>query len=155
MARQARAGRGTLVESGSRPAPLEQNRCGALAHPSLPVAALYACRQLPGRWVGTDEHGALVVWPAVAGGWAQQAPYLGHRRALTAADPVLARGTGWPGAGVGRRRLAGAEAGRALTIKIDDTRRAALKALAARQGQSTSRCVLEAIDLAIARGSTR
>ena len=120
-----------------------------------PTATLYTCPQLPDRWVGTDEQGALVHWPAIAGGWAQRTPYLGHRRSLRAAEPSLARGTGWPGGGAGRRRLAGSEVGKPVTVKLDDTRRAQALAIAERQGQTLSQLIREALDLAIARGSTR
>lgn len=152
MARQRAGRRGTLSES--RSAPLEQSTGVANGRPNPPTATLYACPQLPGRWVGTDEHGALVHWPAVAGGWAERTPYTG-RRALRVVDPAEARGTGWPGGGGGRRRLAGAERGQPFTFRLDDPRRAALQKLAEKQGQQPSDTVREAIDLAIARGSTR
>lgn len=118
------------------------------------AATLYMCPQLSDRGVGTDEHGALALWPRTAGGWAFRTPYGGHRRSLRAVDPAEARGTGWPGGGVGRRRLAGAGRGLPLTIRIDDKRRTALQKLAAQQGQQVSDTVREGIDLVIARGVT-
>jgi hypothetical protein len=65
---------------------------------------LFRSPDLPGRWIGEDKHGGLVHWPAEPGGWAQRTPYTGPKRALEEVEPVLARGTGWPGAGRGRPR---------------------------------------------------
>ena len=64
---------------------------------------LFACKALPGRWVGEDKHGGLVHWPAEPGGWAQRTPYTGSKRALEEVEPARARGTGWPGVRGGRR----------------------------------------------------
>jgi len=63
---------------------------------------LFRSRDLPGRWVGEDQDGALVHWPAEPGGWQRRTPYTGGKRQLEACEPALARGTGFPGAGRGR-----------------------------------------------------
>lgn len=155
MARQRRRSRDTLSESRAAPLEQDESRRPDSSAEISPPATLYTCPQYPGRWIGTDEHGTLVHWPSSVGGWTARTPYLGHRRALTAVDAAEARGTGWPGGGAGRRRLTGSETGRPLTIRLDNTRRSALGALARKQGQTPSDTVREAIDLAIARGSTR
>ena len=71
---------------------------------------LYRSREMPGRWIGEDGHGALVHWPAEPRGWAKRTPYKGGKRGLEEVDPRLARGTGWPGGGTGRPPRQGAPA---------------------------------------------
>jgi hypothetical protein len=63
---------------------------------------LYRSAEYPGQWIGTDAEGALVRWPAERGGWQRRTPYVGPKRALEEVEPVLARGSGWPGGGIGR-----------------------------------------------------
>ena len=43
-----------------------------------------------------------MVWPAERGGWAKRTAYTGPKRQLEECEPVLARGSGWPGGGTGR-----------------------------------------------------
>ena len=63
---------------------------------------LFRSRELPGRWIGDDQHGGLVHWPAEPRGWSKRTPYTGKKRDLEEVSPTLARGTGWPGARGGR-----------------------------------------------------
>jgi len=74
-----------------------------------------------------------------------------RRRNLTEVEPALARGTGWPGAGGGRRRFAGAERGRPRTVRIDDTRWNAVMDAAGRADLGVSDWVRQAIDHELAR----
>jgi len=115
---------------------------------------LYACSQLPSHWVGTNKFSELYRWPR-SGKWADREPYSGATAELTVIDTALARGTGWPGAGVGRRRVGGDVPGKNRTIRITDRDWKAIGDIADRQGQQTSEAVREAIQLAIARGGTR
>lgn len=68
----------------------------------LAEVRLYRSREMPNRWIGEDQDGALVHWPAEPGGWHRRTPYTGGKRQLEECEPALARGTGWPGAGRGR-----------------------------------------------------
>jgi len=115
---------------------------------------LYASVELPSHWIGTDQSKALYQWPR-SGKWSQRELYAGHLPDLKPVAAALARGTGWPGAGVGRRRSAGDVPGENRTIRIPDRDWKAIGDIAARQGQQTSEAVREAIKLAIARGGTR
>lgn len=63
---------------------------------------LYRSRNLPGQWIGEDEHGALMIWNAEPGGWNKRTAYTGSKRGLEECDRRLARGSGWPGGGTGR-----------------------------------------------------
>jgi hypothetical protein len=63
---------------------------------------LYKSSEYPGQWIGTDAEGALVRWPAERGGWQRRTPYIGGKRQLEEVNPVLGRGSGWPGGGTGR-----------------------------------------------------
>jgi len=112
---------------------------------------LYESKHHPDRWIGEDERGLLWCWKRRQDGWAQRGPHAERRRNLTEVEPALARGTGWPGAGVGRRRLAGAERGRPRTVRIDDTRWNAVMDAADRADLGVSEWVRQAIDHELAR----
>ena len=114
---------------------------------------LYESKHYSDRWIGEDERGLLWYWERRQGGWAQRGPHAGRRRNLTEVEPALARGTGWPGAGVGRRRLAGAELGRPRTVRIDDTRWNAVIDAANRADLGVSDWVRQAIDHELARST--
>lgn len=116
---------------------------------------LYESRHSPDRWIGEDERGRLWSWERRPDGWAQRGPHAGRQRNLTEVEPALARGTGWPGAGVGRRRLAGAELGRPRTVRIDDTRWNAVMEAADRAAVGVSDWVRQAIDRELARSTRR
>jgi hypothetical protein len=61
---------------------------------------LYRSPDHPDHWIGEDEHGVLMIWPARPRGWAKRKGYVGKRQ-LEAVKPAFARGTGWPGGGRG------------------------------------------------------
>jgi len=67
----------------------------------VPKPKLYRSPDLPNRWIGEDQDGALVHWPAESGGWQRRTPYTGGKRQLEEVEPSLARGSGWPGGGRG------------------------------------------------------
>jgi hypothetical protein len=62
---------------------------------------LFRSRDMPDHWIGEDEHGALMVWPARLRGWFKRTAYTGPKRQLEEVEPALSRGTGWPGGGRG------------------------------------------------------
>lgn len=87
---------------------------------------LYRSPDLPGRWIGEDQDGALVHWPVERGGWARRTPYTGGKRQLEECEPALARGTGWPGGGRARRpRAASGKLSKPITIRASDDEREA------------------------------
>src|SRR5436190_12614430 len=87
---------------------------------------LYRSQDLPGRWIGEDQDGALVHWPAERGGWARRTPYTGGKRQLEECEPALARGTGWPGGGRARRpRAPSGKLSKPVTIRASDDEREA------------------------------
>lgn len=66
----------------------------------MPEWRLYRSRDLPGQWVGTDQAGALMLWPAEKRtGWAKRVGWTKGTRGLEEVAPALAKGTGWPGGG--------------------------------------------------------
>ena len=77
---------------------------------------LYKSKDLPGQWVGEDQQGALMRWPAEPGGWTKRTAYAGGKRQLEEVEPALARGTRWPGAG--RAPLPRASSGEASTRQL-------------------------------------
>ena len=84
---------------------------------------LYRSKEHPDRWIGEDEHGVLMIWPAKPRGWAKRTGYAGSKRQLEEVDPALARGTGWPFGPVGRRPRGG-EASSTLGIRVTSSERA-------------------------------
>lgn len=62
---------------------------------------LFRSQEHPDHWVGEDEHGVLMLWPARPRGWAKRTGYSGGKRQLEEVEPALARGTGWPFGGRG------------------------------------------------------
>jgi hypothetical protein len=98
---------------------------------------LYRSPDLPGRWIGEDQDGALVHWPIERGGWNRRTPYTGGKRQLEEVAPALARGTGWPGGGRGRRPLRGAPS-KPVTIRATDDERAAWDRAAERRDRTLS-----------------
>jgi len=58
---------------------------------------LYWTPQLPNVWIAR-EVGEYVMWPAKDNGWNARQPYKGGMEALRSAAPIMAFGTGWPGA---------------------------------------------------------
>jgi hypothetical protein len=98
---------------------------------------LYRSPDLPGRWIGEDQDGALVHWPIERGGWHRRTPYTGGKRQLEEVLPALARGTGWPGGGVGRRPLRGSMS-KPVTIRATDTERDSWERSASKRERSLS-----------------
>jgi hypothetical protein len=84
---------------------------------------LFRSKDHPDHWIGEDEHGVLMVWPARPKGWAKRTAYAGAKRQLEEAEPALARGTGWPFGPVGRRPRDG-EAYSTLGIRVSASERA-------------------------------
>lgn len=68
---------------------------------------LYRSREMPDHWIGEDEHGVLMLWPARPRGWMKRRGYVGGKRQLEEIEPALARGSGWPGGGRGPKSRSG------------------------------------------------
>ena len=83
---------------------------------------LFRSKEHPGHWIGEDEHGVLMLWPAKPKGWAKRTGYAGSKRQLEEVEPELARGTGWPFGPVGRRPREG-EASSTLGIRVTTSER--------------------------------
>ena len=84
---------------------------------------LYRSKEHPDHWIGEDEHGVLMIWPARPRGWLKRTGFSGSKRQLEEVDPPLARGTGWPFGPVGRRPRDG-EASSTLGIRVTTSERA-------------------------------
>jgi hypothetical protein len=98
---------------------------------------LYRSKDHPDHWVGEDTHGSLMLWPAGPRGWSKRTAYGGAKRALEEVEAGLARGTGWPGGGTGRRPSRG-EASKPLTIRVTDQERRAWERAAKEREQGLS-----------------
>ena len=87
---------------------------------------LYRSRDLPSQWIGTDQAGALMVWPNEKRGWAKRVSYTGPKRALEEVEPALARGTGWAGGGRAHHpRSATGRPSKPVAIRATEEERAA------------------------------
>ena len=119
---------------------------------NLPVK-LYRSKELPGQWIGEDKHGALMKWPAEPGGWMQRTAYTGGKRQLEEAEPALARGTRWPGAGRARRPRAstGEASTRLLAIRATPGELAAWERRASDEGKRPSVWARDELNAAVAR----
>jgi hypothetical protein len=84
---------------------------------------LFRSKEHPDHWIGEDEHGVLMLWPAKPRGWAKRTGYAGPKRQLEEVEPALARGTGWPFGPVGRRPR-GNEPSTTLGIRVTPSERA-------------------------------
>jgi hypothetical protein len=84
---------------------------------------LYRSKEHPDRWIGEDEHGVLMIWPAHRRGWLKRTGFSGPKRQLEEVDASLARGTGWPFGPVGRRPR-GSEPSSTLGIRVTTSERA-------------------------------
>ena len=113
---------------------------------------LYRSPDLPDRWIGEDQDGALVHWPIEHGGWNRRTPYTGGKRQLEEVAPAQARGTGWPGGGVGRRPLRGATS-KPVTIRATDVERGAWERAAGKRGLNLSDWCRDALNSAAAAES--
>lgn len=86
---------------------------------------LYRSKEHPDHWVGEDQHGALLLWPAKPRGWQKRTPYTGSKRTLEEVSPALARGTKWPGAIGGKLRDPSGKPSHPIAIRATDEERAA------------------------------
>jgi hypothetical protein len=98
---------------------------------------LYRSKDNPGHWVGEDAYGSLMIWPATPRGWSKRTGYAGSKRQLEEVEPALARGTGWPGGGAGRRPSRG-EASKPLTIRVTTQERGAWERAAKERDRALS-----------------
>ena len=98
---------------------------------------LYRWKDYPAYWIGEDAHGSCMLWPAAPRGWSKRTAYTGSKRQLEEVEPALARGTGWPGGGSGRRPTRG-EASKPLTIRVTATERGAWERAAKERGRALS-----------------
>lgn len=85
---------------------------------------LYRSKEHAAYWIGEDRHGALLLFPAKARGWASRTPFTGSRLDLEEVSPVLARGTKWPGAIGGKPRDPRGKPTRTVGIRVTDDERA-------------------------------
>ena len=87
---------------------------------------LYRSKEHPGHWIGEDEHGVLMVWPARPRGWAKRTGYVGTKRQLEEIEPALARGTGWPFGGRGpKSRSPSGAVSKMIGMRVTNEERAA------------------------------
>lgn len=115
---------------------------------------LYMHPKLAATWIGEDDAGRLERFPAEAGGWARRTPWIDGRRGLKAVEPAAARGTGWPGAGAGRRRLsASGEASVGKLIKDAPETWGRLSKRAAATGENVNEIARRAFAELLARES--
>jgi len=120
---------------------------------SADCVKLFRSSQLPGQWIGHDKRLGLVMWPAEKGGWQQRTPYTGPRRALEEVEPALARGTGWPGAGGGRRPLAASgKPSKLVGLRVPEEERAEWEAAAEGDGKTLSEWLRDTANEAARRG---
>lgn len=110
---------------------------------------LYRSKEHPDHWIGEDEHGALMRWPAQRRGWLKRTGYPGSRRALEEVEPSLARGTGWPFGPHGRPPLRG-ETSKPLTVRITDTERGAWQRAADKRKQALGEWIRDTCNTAAA-----
>jgi hypothetical protein len=111
---------------------------------------LYRSRELPDHWIGEDQHGALVLWPAAKGGWSRRTPYTGGKRQLEEIDPRLARGSGWPGGGAGRPPRSSAPL-RHVGIKATEEERESWRRAAADRDRTLSEWARDELNASVAR----
>ena len=108
---------------------------------------LYRSKDLPGQWIGEDEHSALMVWKAARGGWAKRTAFTGSKRHLEEVEPALARGSGWPGGGRGPAPRAGV-ASEKLGIRVAKHERERWQHAANEAGRSLSDWIRDTLNAA-------
>ena len=92
---------------------------------------LYRLREMPDHWIGEDEHGVLMIWPARVRGWMKRKGYVGGKRQLEEIEPALARGSGWPGGGRGPTSRSGTGViSKPVSLRATDEERAAWESAA-------------------------
>jgi hypothetical protein len=112
---------------------------------------LYRSKDHPGQWIGEDEHGALMLWPARPRGWSKRTGYSGAKRQLEEVEPALARGTGWPGSPVGRRPRGSRAADTQLGIRATREERAAWQRAADDHARKLAEWARDELNAAAAR----
>jgi hypothetical protein len=111
---------------------------------------LYQSKERPDHWIGEDEHGVLMIWPARRRGWLKRTGFSGSKRQLQEVDPALARGTGWPFGPVGRRPRGG-EASSTLGIRVTSSERAKWQRAADKRERGLTVWAREELDAAADR----
>lgn len=87
---------------------------------------LYRSEEHPDHWIGEDELGVLMLWPARPRGWAKRVGYTGGKRQLQEVEPALARGSGWPFGGRGpKARSPSGVVSKTLGLRVTTEERAA------------------------------
>lgn len=87
---------------------------------------LYRSQEHADHWIGEDEHGVLMLWPARPRGWAKRTGFVGAKRQLEEVEPALARGTGWPFGGRGpKSRSPSGAVSKMIGMRVTDEERAA------------------------------
>lgn len=102
----------------------------------MPALKLYRSKEHADHWIGEDRHGALLIFPAKARGWASRTPYIGSKRDLEEVSPALARGTKWPGAIGGRVRDPSGKPSKPVALRATDDERAAWESAADEHGMT-------------------
>ena len=92
---------------------------------------LFRSTDHPDHWIGEDEHGVLMLWPARPRGWVKRTGYVGTKRQLEEVEPALARGTGWPFGGRGpKARSPSGKVSKMIGMRVTDEERAAWESAA-------------------------
>src|SRR5262245_43432944 len=112
---------------------------------------LFRSKDHPEHWIGEDAHGSLMLWPATPRGWTKRTSYHGSKRQLQEVEPSLARGTGWPGGGTGRRPTRG-EPSKPLTIRVTNKERGAWERAAKERERGLSDWIRDTCNTAAAEG---
>ena len=125
-----------------------------IAHRAVRLASmkLYRSKEHPESWIGEDEHGVLMIWPARPRGYAKRMGYAGAKRQLEEVDPSLARGTGWPGGPRGRLPRGHEPAG-TLGIRVTNIERASWQRAADDHGRSITVWARDTLNEAAAAGA--
>lgn len=113
-------------------------------------ARLYLSTARGRRWVGQDAAGAWQSWPCEPDGWEERRPFAFAAAGLAEVDPSSARGTGWPGAGTGRKRLGEGEVTVAKQLKAPASWWIAIETEAAKRHKNASKTIRELVEEALA-----
>lgn len=116
---------------------------------------LYRAKAHAEHWVGEDRHGALLLFPAKARGWASRTPFAGSRLELEEVSPVLARGTKWPGAVGGKSRDPSGKPSRTVGIRATDDERTAWQRAAEASGSSLTEWARRWLNQVAAKAATK
>jgi len=130
------------------------------AVPKVLFVKLFRSASHPGHWIGEDPQSSSVlwIWPAEPGGWLSdlRRAWTAGRRGLEKAEPALARGTGWPGAGGGRPRRVGAEvSAKRLTLRATADEMAAWEERAEAEGKPLAGWSRDELNAAVERARAK